>query len=71
MTRHHLHHHYSLWHPHGETFRTLPRHGEPVSIFEWLTQRTIRSLACFPIYAMLAVVLTFVTYVWIAPLLEG
>lgn len=53
------------------TFRLLPRHGEPTSIFEWITQRSIRCLAFPPIYAIFIGFLTAVAWIWIVPLVGG
>lgn len=50
-------------HPdHDEPFRWLPRHGEPSCIGEWLTQKTLKGLSWFPIYATIWMILATVAY---------
>lgn len=39
----------------GHPLRWLPRHGAPVCIVEWLSQRTITGLARLPIYTAVIV----------------
>lgn len=56
-----------FWHPSGETYRLLPRHGDPLSIVEWCTQRFIKYLARFPIYCAVVVLLTAIAQLWIVP----
>jgi len=60
--------HLGLRHPSGESYRWLPRHGEPLWVVEWLTQRSIKYLACFPIYFIVIALLTVVAQFWIVPL---
>lgn len=57
--------------PIGDPFRVLPRHGEPTSILEWVTQTCITALACFPIYAVVVGLLTLIAWVWVVPFCRG
>jgi hypothetical protein len=68
MTRHNRNH-LDLRHTKGEVYRLLPRHGEPVWVVEWLSQRAIKCLALFPIYFILIILLTLFVQFWLVPLL--
>jgi hypothetical protein len=49
----------------------LPRHGTPRYHIEWVSQKIVKTVAFFPIYALLIVVLTVVASIWIIPSIEG
>lgn len=57
--------------PIGESFRVLPRHGEPTSILEWVTQKGVKALARFPIYVVVVGFLTAIAWVWVVPFVKG
>jgi hypothetical protein len=67
----HTPNHFALRHPSGETYRLLPRHGEPLSIYEWITQKSIKYLACWPVYFTVIATLTIVARLVVIPLLKG
>jgi hypothetical protein len=48
---------------HDESFRWLPRHGEPSCIGEWVTQRMIQVLAYLPVYTAVVVTLCLIVLV--------
>jgi hypothetical protein len=48
---------------HDESFRWLPRHGEPSCIGEWLSQQIVVQLARAPVYSALFSFLTFIAVV--------
>lgn len=45
---------------HGEKFRYLPRHGDPLCIGEWLTQKIVKAVAYLPIYTAIVATTTLV-----------
>ena len=47
---------------HGKPFRWLPKHGAPLCIGEWFSQRVVKSLAYLPIYTAIIVTLTLLTF---------
>lgn len=51
----------------GEPLRILPRHGRPISHLERITQKVVKYLAFFPIYALVIFLLTVATWAWIVP----
>jgi hypothetical protein len=55
----------------NESLRMLPRHGTPRYHIEWVSQKIVKTVAFFPIYALLIVVLTVVASIWIIPSIEG
>jgi len=55
----------------GQSFRGLPRHGEPTSKLEWVSQKTIKGIARFPIYVILICFLTTAAWAWLLPLVEA
>lgn len=55
----------------SEPLRLLPRHGKPTCYLEWVSQKTIKSIAFLPVYISLFVVLTAVTCIWIMPYVRG
>jgi hypothetical protein len=67
----HNRNHLGLWHPSGEAHRLLPRHGEPLSIVEWFTQKSLKCLARFPIFCVFVALLTVIVQFWVVPLLRG
>jgi hypothetical protein len=48
---------------HAESFRWLPRQGEPSCIGEWFTQCFIRVVAFLPVYTAIVVTLCLVVLV--------
>lgn len=44
----------------NEPFRWLPKHGEPLSVGEWFTQRVVQALAYLPVYTAIIATLTLV-----------
>lgn len=58
-------------HPaHGQSFRWLPRHGEPSCIGEWVSQRTITALAWLPFYTALVATLVLLVLVFGVPFMD-
>ena len=51
----------------GGPFRVLPRHGEPFSVYEWVTQKTIKTIAFLPIYTAIIVTLVLMIQVFGVP----
>jgi hypothetical protein len=52
-------------HPtHMESFRWLPRQGEPSCVGEWLSQQFLRTLAWWPVYTGLIVTLILLIQVF-------
>lgn len=45
---------------HGEPFRFLPRHGEPLCVGEWLSQLVVKAVAWWPAYLCIVTTLTLV-----------
>ena len=47
-------------HHRGEENHLLPRHGEPLTVYEWLLQHLLKSLACLPVYVVVTILLVLV-----------
>jgi hypothetical protein len=56
--------HLHFWPAHGQPFRWLPRHGEPICIAEWMSQKVIRGVAFLPIYTAVVVTIALIAQLW-------
>jgi hypothetical protein len=60
------------WRPiHGETFRWLPRQGEPLCVAEWITQKIIKLVAYTPVYTAIVVTLVLLVQIFGVPFVGG
>lgn len=55
----------------GESFRWLPRHGQPSCVGEWISQVLVRCLAWAPLYTAVVVTAMALVYVFGFPFVEG
>lgn len=55
---------------HGQPFRWLPRHGEPLCIGEWFSHMMIRVFASLPVYTAVFATLTLLVVLLGVPYLK-
>lgn len=56
---------------HERPYRWLPRHGEPLCILEWLSQKSIIALAWAPLYTAIVVTVVLILIVFGVPFIGG
>lgn len=49
---------------HGQPFRWLPRHGDPLCVGEWASQHIVRFFAYLPVYTAVVVTIVVVIQIW-------
>lgn len=47
------------------SFRWLPKHGKPSSVFEWLSQNFVKLIAWLPVYIAIVVTLIFLLQIYL------
>jgi hypothetical protein len=51
----------------GKPFRFLPRHGEPLCVYEWGFQKLVKAVAWLPIYTAIIVTLVLLVQIFGIP----
>jgi hypothetical protein len=55
----------------SKSFRWLPRHGNPRSIYECISQNLVKLIAYLPVYTAIVVTLVLVIQIFGLPFVEG
>lgn len=58
------------WRP-GRPVRWLPRHGDPFCVIEWMSQKTIKSMAYLPVYTAVVITLVLLVLIFGVPFVES